>query len=548
VPAFSRQSRADAGRTLLALGALGAGAGILLARVVGDVHGKPLFEDEAVSGLISARPVGEIVETVMWERGGGPLHFLFSHAALALDPSPYALRWLSVIFALAALPLCWDVGRRLGGSVAGAVAALVVATSPFLLVYATFARMYTLYVLVAALAIDLFLVAERRRTQGWILAAAGAAWLLPAVHPYGAFLVAGEAAGALWLWRGRPLRPALPALAIGLAMVPFVVADVRLAERFSVGLDGEDSIAPPADAWGQLGRAFVATAGGEGIAAGIAIACVAAGLALLAKRDRAFLTVCLVSFLLPPVLLLLGRAGGEPGLSPRHLVYVVPLVGALIGVAVARLVGGGALLWQVGAVAAAGALLVLAPFGGIRDPRDWKNDILGGGPPAIALGSEAHVAAPARWLNENIDGGDVVFPYSAVFWAGLPATGSAYVLPYSQATLVLRSVSRIDPPVGKVVVSVPLGDAYLDRARLARRLGPGFQVHSFGGWVFVEADGPYTGEREVLLSIYHALRSAKGSVSGATSELRWYFTVTLSTLCGAVQGDWGDSCPLPWPA
>jgi hypothetical protein len=30
--------------------------GFLLARLAPDVHGKPLFEDEAVSGLIGARP------------------------------------------------------------------------------------------------------------------------------------------------------------------------------------------------------------------------------------------------------------------------------------------------------------------------------------------------------------------------------------------------------------------------------------------------------------------------------------------------------------
>jgi hypothetical protein len=42
------------------LGALAVGAGIavLLFRVVEDVRGKPLFEDEAVAGLIAARPLG----------------------------------------------------------------------------------------------------------------------------------------------------------------------------------------------------------------------------------------------------------------------------------------------------------------------------------------------------------------------------------------------------------------------------------------------------------------------------------------------------------
>jgi Dolichyl-phosphate-mannose-protein mannosyltransferase len=483
----------------------------------------------------------------MWERGGGPLHFVLSHVALAFDSSPFALRWLSLVFALAALPLCWDVGRRLGGPVAGAVAALVAATSSFLLVYGTFARMYTLFVFAAALAVDLFLVANTRRTGRWAFAAAGAAWLLPAIHPYGAFLVAAEAAVSLWLWRGRPLRPALPTLAVGVAMIPFAVADLRLADRFAVGLDGEDSIAAPTDAWGQLGRAFSATAGGTGIWAGLFIAALTAGLLILVRRNGAFVALSLIAFLLPPLLLLFGRSGSEPGLSPRHLVYVVPLVGALIGVAVARAVRGRGELGSAGAVALTGVLLVVAPFGGIRDPRDWQNDVLGGGPLETALGAEERVAAPAAWLNANVEEGDVLYPYSAVYWAGLPATGDAEVLPYSQRELILRAVDRIEPSVERVVVSVPLGDGDLDRGRLEELLGDGFTVHDFGGWVLIEGTGSYERELDVLLVITHALRSARDSIEDKSGPLGWYFSVTLATLCGAAREDWDVQCPLPAP-
>ena len=483
----------------------------------------------------------------MWERGGGPLHTVLSHATLAIDPSPYALRWLSVVFAVAALPLCWDIGRRLGGPVAGATAALVAATSSFLLVYGSFARMYSLYVFAAALAVDLFLVAKERRTGRWAFAAAAAAWLLPAIHPYGAFLVAAEAVVALWLWRGRPLVPALPVLAVGVAMVPFAIADLRLADRFAVGLDGEEAIAAPSDAWGQLGRAFAATAGGEGLAAGIAIALLAAGLVLVARRDAAFAALCLVAFLLPPILLVLVRSGSEPGLSPRHIVYVVPLAAALIGVTVSRAVRGRPSWVAVAAVGAVGVLLALAPFGGIRDPRDWQNDVLGGGPPERALGAEKRIAAPAAWLNDTVGAGDVLYPYSAVYWAGLPATGEANVLPYSQRELILRAAERIEPPVGRVVVSVPLGDAQLDREQLEEALGAGYAVHEFDGWLLVEAAGPFQGERDVLLAVSHALRSSRGAITDASGELWWYFNVTLAGLCGSVHERWGDSCPLAPP-
>ena len=408
-------------------------------RIVGDVHGKPLFEDEAVSGLIAARPLGEVIETVIWSAAAGRS---ISSCRTSRSPSTRrrALRWLSVVFALAALPLCWDVGRRLGGPVAGAVAALVVATSSFLLVYGTFARMYTLYVFAAALAVDLFLVANERRTGRWAFAAAGAAWLLPAIHPYGAFLVAAEALVALWLWRGRPFRPAIPTLAVGVAMIPFAIADLRLADRFAVGLDGEESIAAPTDAWGQLGRAFSATAGGRDL--GGALHRRADRRAGAARPPERRLRRPVPGRLPAPAGPAPPRRSGSEPVSPRHLVYVVPLVGALIGVAVARAVQGRGELVSAGAVVLTGVLLVAAPFGGIRDPRDWQNDVLGGGPPETALGSDDRVAAPAAWLNENVEEGDVLYPYSAVYWAGLPATGDAEVLPYSQRELILRAVDR----------------------------------------------------------------------------------------------------------
>jgi hypothetical protein len=407
--------------------------------------------------------------------------------------------------------------------------------------------MYTLYVFAAALAIDLFMVAKERRSGRWALAAAAAAWLLPAIHPYGAFLVAAEAAVALWLWRGRPLRPALPALAVALAMVPFAVADLRLADRFGVGVDGESAIAAPADAWGQLGRAFAATAGGEGIAAGIAIVLIAAGLLLVARPEPAFAALCVVAFLLPPLLLVLVRSGTEPGLSPRHIVYVVPLAAGLIGVAVAAAVRRRGPFVAAGAVVLAGILLAVAPFGGIRDPRDWKNDVLGGGPPESALGAEEHVAAPAAWLNDSVGAGDVLYPYSAVYWAGLPAAGEANVLPYSQRELILRAAERIEPPVDRVVVSIPVGDAQVDADWLEQELGSGFALHRFGGWLLVEGTGPYPDERVVLLAVSHALRSSRQAITGASGALGWYFNVTLAALCGSVRERWGDPCPLPPP-
>src|SRR5688572_19587296 len=96
--------------------------GLFVFRLVRDVHEKPLVEDEAVAGLIGARPLGELLGTVVWDRGGAPLHFLLVHVVLAFDSSAEALRWLSVALAVGTVVTCFELGRRLAGPVAGAVA------------------------------------------------------------------------------------------------------------------------------------------------------------------------------------------------------------------------------------------------------------------------------------------------------------------------------------------------------------------------------------------------------------------------------------------
>jgi hypothetical protein len=547
-PAARAAERAQRFTTLSLLGAAAAlgGLAIVAARVVEDIRGKPLFEDEAVAGLVAARPFAEVVETVWWERGGAPLHFVLSHLALLPNGSPYALRWLALVFALATVPLAWDIGRRLGGQVAAGASALVVGASSMLWVYGSFGRMYSLYVFAAALAVDLFIRAVRERTGRAALAAALAAWLVPAVHPYGMFLVVAEALVALAMWRGRPLRPALPVALVGLALMPFLVADVRLADRFSVGLEGEASVAPADAAWAQVGRAFQATAGGESWTLALSIALAAVGIVeLVRRRDSPFLALVVLAAVIPPVLLLLARTNSAPGLSPRHLAYLVPLFAALVGLGVARLVRGFGVRLSAVALAALAAVLVLSPLGGIQDARGWSNDVLGGGPPDTAVGSPRQLAAARAWLVENVDEEAVVFPYSAVYLAALPMTRRADALPYAQRQTLIRALGRVDPPVGELFVSVPIGVSSLDVPRLEALLGPEFEPHRFGRWLLIRGQGPYVDDHAVLLAVYEALAAARESAVGPKSaELGWYYTTTLSVLCGSLR-TFGESCPPP---
>jgi hypothetical protein len=502
------------------------------------VRGKPLFEDEAVAGLVGARPLGELLPTVLWDRGGAPLHFLLVHVALLFDSAPEALRWLSVVFAVATIPLCWDLGHRLAGPVAGATAALVAATSTALALYGTIGRMYALLAFVSALSADLFARALVLRTGRSAFVAALAAVLLPAVHPYGAIVVAVEAAVALAVWRGRPLRPALPVLAVGLLLLPFAVADLRLADRFTVGVEGEESLAGPGDAWSQLGRALESFTGGSGWTFAVLLVVGIVGTAVLLRTRTAFAVFGLATLLLPPVLFMLLRTGSVMGLSPRHLIFALPLWAAAVGAGVARLTRGLPPAAVAAAVAAVGLVAVLSPPGGMQDPRDRDNVVLGGGPAGAATGARAQVGPPAEWLRETVRKGDLLYPFSSVFLAGLPATGDAVTLPYSQTTLLESAIERVGGAAGAVVVAVPTGEAAVDIEGLEAGLGEGFEVSASPGWLLVRAEGPFADPVDALAPTAAVLNGVLENVDvDRYQELRFYVERALRTACQALLGD-----------
>ena len=511
---FSWASTSTSAASAVALAAAGA---LLLRRLWEDVGAKPLFEDEAVAGLVAARPLHELIGTVMWDRGGAPLHFLLVHAGFAVSGGWETLRWLSVAAALACLPICFDLGRRLAGPPAGAVAALVVAASTVLSIYGSFGRMYALLVLAGAIAADLFVRALQLRTpRAGALAAAGA-WLLPAVHPYGAIPVAADVLVALLLWRFRPFRAGVPTLLVGLAAIPFAVADLRLSGRFGVGVSGESSLASPTEAWKQFGRAIESFAGGgDPIVVGVFCVLAVVGAVALARERNPFVVVAVASLLAPPVLFMLVRSAGSPGLSPRHLAYALPVWAALIGVGITRVSSREA--W-VG-VAVAGVAAVVAAPGGIVDPRAaTSNAILGGGPGEIAPGSPGSVAEAATWARSTVRPGDVLFPYSPAFLAALPESGKGLSLPYGQAPLLRRTLRRADWPVPGVVIAVPLVGGVVGGSRWPASRA---STYSSSDWFLLRVPGPFADERALLSAASDALAAVDRSAARRDFHLDAY--------------------------
>jgi hypothetical protein len=497
-------------------------AAFLLARLAPDVHGKPLFEDEAVAGLISARPPWEIVVTTLWDRGGAPVHFLLVHVAFAFDSSASALRWLSVVFALATVALCYDLGRRLEGPVAGVAAAVVVAGSGMLAVYGSFGRMYALLAFAAALAADMFVRAVDLRTPSAAAAAAGAAWLLPAVHPYGGIVIVVEALVALALWRGRPLRAALPVAVVALALVPFVVADVRLANRFEVSSGSSNRLATRDEAWSQLTDAIRGFAGGNGWTLLVFFVLAAAGAILLARRRPAFVAWGVVALVLPPALSTLVHSGRAPDLSPRHLIFALPVWAAFIGVAVARVP------FRVLAVAGVVGLAALSPQG-IHDPRSITY--------TATLGTEQALAAPSAWLRGRIQRSDVLYPYSSVFLAALPEAGRATALPRGQTGPVLDALERVEYPVPRIFIAVPVGTTRVRPPSLEDSA-----TARFPSWLMVEVHGEFTDPAAVLAATENVLRVVRGELEPPVPDaLAGWFELNIDVLCKSLT-QMGSEC------
>ena len=391
--------------------AIAASAGFLLARALPDISGKPWHEDEAVAGLIAARPFGDLLHTVVLDRGGAPLHFLFAHAAFALDGSPRTLRWLSLVFALGTIPLCYDLARRVAGRFAGLTAAALAATSQLLTIYATFGRMYSLFAFSTALALDLFVRAFNRPTRGTLAAATAAALLSLAIHPFGVFVFAAEGAIALWRWRLR----ALPAAVLA---IPVVLPYLRLGGRY----DPEIGMSAPEAAVRALGG----SAGGYGICLAIFAALALIGVLTL---PRAFAALGLLVLVLPPIVLATLTADK---VSPRHLIFVLPVWTTFVSAGLA------CLPLRLVATAAAVAIAALAPAA-VADPRTGTSD------PTTA----------AAWVRSHVRAGDALYPYSPVFLAALPQASVAQALPREPVALdrLLRRTRATD----RTLVAIPTG-------------------------------------------------------------------------------------------
>ncbi len=155
-----------------------------------------LWLDEALTVNIARLPLHRIPGALRRD-GAPPLYYVLLHFwMLVFGTSDIAVRALSGVFGVLALPLMWLAGAHVGGKARGAITSLaalvLLATSPFAVRYSTEARMYSLVVvlvLVGYLALERALAAPAHRTGPLVTVALVTALLLY-THYWAIYLLA----------------------------------------------------------------------------------------------------------------------------------------------------------------------------------------------------------------------------------------------------------------------------------------------------------------------------------------------------------------------
>ncbi len=152
-----------------------------------------IWIDEAYSISISKTSVLQIAAAVATEDANPPFyHFLLHYWMLVFGTSEFAVRLLSTLFGVLAIPMIYVVARQLFNKQVGLVGAIILAVSYINIWYSQEARMYTLMVLLALLSMYFFLRLLQRSTlsssAGYVLATA----LLICTHYYGFFVIVAQ--------------------------------------------------------------------------------------------------------------------------------------------------------------------------------------------------------------------------------------------------------------------------------------------------------------------------------------------------------------------
>jgi mannosyltransferase len=118
----------------------------------GGIGDKSLWVDETFSIWVGVQPLDAVGRTSAGLDLHPPLYYMLLHLWLAFGESEAAVRSLSALLGVLTIPIAYLIGRFVGGTTLGLLAASLLAISPLHIAYAQQARMYTMLTFFAAAA------------------------------------------------------------------------------------------------------------------------------------------------------------------------------------------------------------------------------------------------------------------------------------------------------------------------------------------------------------------------------------------------------------
>ncbi|MDQ4130074.1 MAG: glycosyltransferase family 39 protein, partial [Actinomycetota bacterium] len=174
-----------------------AGLLALTAFVWGRAGGTSFWLDEGIAAGVASHPLRRI-PSVLLQDGSPPLYYLLLHVwSSVFGSSNEAAHALSLLFALALVPVGLWAGWSLFGRRTGWMLALVAAINPFLAFYASETRMYSMAALLGLVSVTAFVHAFVFHRRGYLPVFAVAQALLMYTHNWGVLLGVGLAVAAV---------------------------------------------------------------------------------------------------------------------------------------------------------------------------------------------------------------------------------------------------------------------------------------------------------------------------------------------------------------
>ena len=436
-------------------------------------------EDETLALFVGRYPLDQLLQVVLEERGGAPLHFLLAWVVAHLGFGLGGLRTLSALFAIASLPLVALLGLRLAGRREALVATAIVGASWTFLFHGVYGRMYSLFLFTSALSYLALLVAlDRGDRRGWSL------WVLAilatvAAHPYGGLVLATQGAYVLVARRERLWQAVAAGAAVALLGIPFWLTNLVLADRFQVGVGGGgEKLGGPWPVARYLWRVT-----GDFTTGWWPLTILVAVLLVLGLRrlPRPTLALFACAIAVPALVFMWARLGQATSPETRHLIFALPFVALAAAAGILR-------LGRLAPVALVALLVAQLAWAWERTPQlfEWEPDAR----QAARAEASSYLAATSR-------PDDLLFGFDPLFlgaWERNPDFPLT-VLPRADAALALSNLQELERPLGRGLWILDASDNNNFSRKLEIRLRSpeprsAFEVRRFGPFLVIRTVQP----------------------------------------------------------